>query len=407
MSNAKRPRNATESHFDTLAVRAGQRRSPEGEHNDPLFLTSSFVFDSAAEAAARFSETEVGNIYSRFTNPTVRTFEERLAVLEGGQHCVGTASGMAAILSIGLAVLQAGDRVVCANDLFGSSISLFANYFSKFGVDVVFVSVTDLDAWRGAVNNQTKLVFLESPTNPLNEVADLAAIAEIAHAKGALFAVDNCLCTPALQTPFSFGADIVMHSATKFIDGQGRCVGGAVVTNDEALHKKLVGVLRTAGPSMSPFNAWVFLNGLETLRLRMHAACANALFLAEQLNEHPAVERVYYSGLSNHPQHELAASQQNGYFGAVVSFEVGGDQESAWSVIDATQTLSITANLGDAKSTISHPATTTHGRLKQEERDRAGIRGGLIRIGVGLEDRGDIWGDLVRGLDALSGSSRG
>ena len=387
--------------FDTLAIRAGQHRTAEAEHNDAIFATSSFVFHDAAEAAERFAERAPGNVYSRFTNPTVRCFEERLAALEGGAACVATASGMAAILTTCLALLRAGDHVVAASDLFGSTVSLFANILSRFGVETTFVRLVDLDAWRGAVRPNTRLLFVESPSNPLGEVADIAALANIAHANDALLAVDNCLCTPALQRPFGFGADLVVHSATKYLDGQGRCVGGAVVTRDPAHAKQILGVLRTAGPAMSPFNAWVFLKGLETLRLRMEAHSAAAQSLAEWLEQHPAVEHVYFPGLLSHPQHALAARQQRG-FGGVVSFDVRGGREQAWQVVDSTCLLSITANLGDVKTTITHPATTTHGRLKPEERAAAGIRECLLRVAVGLEDADDIRRDLATGLDSIA-----
>ncbi len=387
--------------FDTRAVRAGQVRTPEQEHNDPIFLTSSFVFDSAAQAAARFSEQEPGNVYSRFTNPTVRTFEERLASLEGGTHCVATASGMSAILATCLSLLKAGDHVVAAHDLFGATVSLFANILSKFGIKFTFVSVTDMEAWKASVGPETKMVFIESPTNPLGEVADLTALAELAHKNNALFVVDNCLCTPVLQRPFEFDADVVIHSATKYIDGHGRCVGGAIVVRDEELRKELFGFLRTAGPSMSPFNAWVFLKGLESLKVRMRACSESALELARWLEAHPAVERVHYPGLKSHPQHALASKQQSAY-GGIVAFEINGGRAEAWQIIDSTKFISITANLGDAKTTITHPASTTHGRLTQEQRDAAGIRDSLIRVAVGLEDVDDIKADLARGLDAIT-----
>ena len=387
--------------FDTLAIRAGQHRTAEGEHNDPIFATSSFVFASAAEAAERFAERSPGNVYSRFTNPTVRAFEERLAALEGGTRCIATASGMSAILSMALTCLRAGDHVVAAGDLFGSTVSLFANILSRYGIRTTFVQVTDLEAWRAAVCGQTRLLFVESPSNPLGEIADLAALAELAHGNDALLVVDNCLCTPALQKPFEFGADMIIHSATKYLDGQGRCVGGAVVTRDEALGKAVFATLRTAGPAMSPFNAWVFLKGLETLRLRMRAHSDAALDLAVWLCAHPAVARVHYPGLADHPQYALACRQQSA-FGGVLSFEVRGGREEAWAVVDATRLLSITANLGDAKSTITHPATTTHGRLRPEERAAAGIGESLLRVSVGLEEPADIRADLARGLDRLA-----
>ncbi len=393
------------SEFDvaTQAVRAGQVRSAEGEHNDSIFMTSSFVFRDAREAAARFAETEPGNVYSRFTNPTVRTFEERLAALEGGEYCVATGSGMGAILTLCLAVLRAGDHVVASRDLFGSTVSLFTKILSKFGIDTTFVALSDLDGWRQALQPQTKLLFLESPSNPLSEVADLAAMEELARGHGALLAVDNVMCTPVLQRPFEYGSDIVVHSATKYLDGQGRCVGGAVVVRDEELYSQLFTVLRTAGPSMSPFNAWVFLKGLETLSLRMYAHSHNAMELAEWLQTHPAVTHVYYPGLSSDPHHALAARQQSA-FGGIVSFTVQGGRSEAWSVIDATRMLSITANLGDTKTTITHPASTTHGRLTDEQRRAADIGEDLIRISVGLEALEDIQADLARGLDAVAGA---
>jgi len=387
--------------FDTRAIRSGQVRTSESEHNDPLFLTSSFVFDNARQAAARFAHEEVGNVYSRFTNPTVRTFEQRLAALEGVEHCIGTSSGMSAVLATCLACLQSGDHIVAAHDLFGSTVSLFANVLSKFGIETTFVPVTDQEAWKQAIRAETRLLFVESPTNPLGDVADIGWLAELAHDNDCLLVVDNCLCTPALQLPFELDADIVIHSATKFIDGQGRCVGGAVLMKDQAIRDLVFGFLRTCGPSMSPFNAWVFLNGLETLSLRMRAHCERALALARRLEEHPAVARVYYPGLESHPQHALAKRQQKA-FGSVVAFEVQGARKEAWSVIDSTRILSITANLGDAKTTITHPASTTHSRITQEQRDLAGIKESLIRVAVGLEDIEDITADLLRGLDALT-----
>lgn len=386
--------------FDTQAVRAGQVRSPEGEHNDAIFATSSFVFENARQAAARFSEEEPGNIYSRFTNPTVRTFEERLAALEGGTRCVATASGMAAILTTCLATLKAGDHVVVSRNVFGSTISLFTKILSKFGIDATFVLMTDFDAWVEALEPRTRWLFVESPSNPHGEVADIAALAELAHSNDCLLVVDNVMCTPALQRPLTLGADIVVHSATKYLDGQGRCVGGAVVVQDEQLGTDLFAVMRTAGPSLSPFNAWVFLKGLETLSLRMKAHSANAQVVAEWLTTHPMVTRVYYPGLGSHPQHQLAERQQ-GAFGGVVAFEVNGGRDAAWTVVDATRFLSITANLGDAKTTITHPATTTHGRLTPEERAAAGIGENLIRVAVGLEDVEDVKSDLKCGLDRL------
>jgi len=383
--------------LQTLAVRAGQIRSNEGEHSEAIFPTSSYVFDSAAHAAARFGGDEPGNIYSRFTNPTVRIFEERLAALEGGQSCVATASGMAAILSTCAALLQTGDHIVSSRSIFGTSTVLFNKYLSRFGIETSYVSLTDLADWEQAIRPSTRLLFLETPSNPLTDVADIAALSQLAKKNNCLLVVDNCFCTPALQQPLKMGADIVIHSATKYLDGQGRCIGGAVVGDSKLVGEEVFGFLRTAGPSMSPFNAWIFLKGLETLALRMKAHCDNAQQLAEFLEAHPAVSRVHYPGLSSHAQHELAARQQTG-FGGVLSFEVKGGKDAAWRLIDATKLLSITANLGDTKSTITHPATTTHGRLTDEERQQAGISDGLIRVSVGLEDIEDIKADLLRGL---------
>jgi O-succinylhomoserine sulfhydrylase len=388
-----------EAGLDTLAVRAGQHRTQEGEHAEALFLTSSFVFTSAAHAAARFGGSEAGNIYSRFTNPTVRNFEERLAALEGGERCVATSSGMAAILATMLGLLSGGDHVVSSRSIFGTTNVLFDKYLKKFGVDTTLVPLTDLAAWRAAIRPQTKLFFLETPSNPLCEVADIAALAELAHAHGILLVVDNCFCTPALQKPLALGADIVIHAATKYIDGQGRCLGGAVVGRHKEMDEVL-GVVRTCGPSMSPFNAWVFLKGLETLRLRMEAHSASALALAEWLQAQPQVAAVYYTGLPSHPQHAIAARQQRA-FGGVLSFEVKGGREAAWRFIDATRLMSITANLGDAKTTITHPGSTTHGRLSPEAKAAAGISEGLIRIAVGLEDIDDIRKDCARGFAAV------
>jgi O-succinylhomoserine sulfhydrylase len=383
--------------FDTLAVRAGQQRTAEHEHAEPIFPTSSYVFDNAAQAAARFKGDEPGNIYSRFTNPTVRTFERRLAALENGEACVATSSGMAAILSTCMALLKSGDHIVSSRAIFGSTVVLFNKYITPFGVDVSYVPLTDLDAWRKAIRKETRILFLETPSNPLTEVADITALAQLAKEHDCLLVVDNCFCTPALQQPLALGANIVIHSATKYIDGQGRCVGGAVVGNKELVGEGVYGFLRTAGPTMSPFNAWVFLKGLETLHLRMKAHSANALQLAQFLDQHPAVDKVYYPGLESHPQHALATRQQSGY-GGVLAFEIKGGQQAAWKVIDNTHLLSITANLGDAKTTITHPATTTHGRLSEAEREEAGIKDGLVRIAVGLEDIEDIKTDLQRGL---------
>ncbi|VXB98836.1 O-succinylhomoserine sulfhydrylase [Pseudomonas sp. 8AS] len=385
--------------FDTLAVRAGQHRGPEGEHGEAMFLTSSYVFRSAADAAARFAGEVPGNVYSRYTNPTVRAFEERIAALEGAEQAVATASGMAAILAIVMSLCSAGDHVLVSRSVFGSTISLFERYLKRFGVQVDYPPLADLAAWEAAFKPNTKLLFVESPSNPLAELVDIAALAEIAHARDALLVVDNCFCTPALQQPLKLGADIIMHSATKYIDGQGRGLGG-VVAGRRAQMEAIVGFLRTAGPTLSPFNAWMFLKGLETLRVRMQAHCASALELAQWLEQQPGIEHVYYAGLPSHPQHELAKRQQSG-FGAVVSFEVKGGKEAAWRFIDATKVISITTNLGDTKTTIAHPATTSHGRLSPQERANAGIRDNLIRVAVGLEDIIDLKADLARGLAAL------
>jgi len=383
--------------FDTRAVRTGHRRTAEGEHGEPIFPTSSYVFESAAQAAARFGGSEPGNIYSRFTNPTVRTFEERLAALEGGDRCVAFASGMSAILATAMSLLKSGDHVVASKAIFGTTTILFQNYLGRFGVETTFVPLTDYAAWQQAVKPNTRLLFIETPSNPLTEVADIARLAGIAHEANALLVVDNCFCTPALQLPLQLGADIVIHSATKYLDGQGRCVGGAVVGDNERVGKDVFGFLRTCGPTMSPFNAWVFLKGLETLKLRMQAHCANAGQLAQWLEQQPGVQRVYYPGLASHPQHALAARQQSGH-GGIVSFDLKGGKEAAWKVVDATRMISITANLGDTKSTITHPATTTHGRLTPEQRAEAGISDGLLRLSVGLEDIEDLKRDLARGL---------
>ncbi|MGK0545226.1 O-succinylhomoserine sulfhydrylase [Halomonas cupida] len=385
--------------IDTLAIRSGHDRTHEQEHGEPIFTTSSFVYGSAAEAARKFGGEEPGNIYSRFTNPTVRTFERRLAAMEGGERCVATSSGMAAILSTALALLSSGDEIVASRSLFGSTVSLFDKYLGKFGIKTRYVELSDLAAWEAAITPATRLLFAETPSNPLSEVADIRALADLAHRHDALLAIDNCFLTPALQRPLALGADLVVHSATKYLDGQGRAIGGAVVGRDKEL-EEVFGVVRTCGPCLSPFNAWIFTKGLETLSLRMQAHAASALALAQWLEAHPAVERVHYSGLESHPQHEVAREQQQG-FGAVLGVEVKGGREQAWSVIDATRMLSITGNLGDAKTTITHPATTTHGRLSDEQKAIAGISDNLIRIAVGLEHLDDIKADLARGLDAL------
>lgn len=388
-----------EYQLDTLALRTGHTRSFEGEHGEPIFLTSSFVYANAAEAAAKFSGQEPGNIYSRFTNPTVAMFEKRLAAIEGAERAVATSSGMAAIMALAMSFLKQGDHVICSRAVFGSTVAMFEKYVAKFGVQVDFVDLTDLSAWENAIQDNTKLLFVESPSNPLAEVADIQALADLAHAHGALLAIDNSFCTPVLQQPIKFGADLVVYSATKYLDGQGRALGGAVV-GSHALLEEVYGYVRTTGPSMSPFNAWVFLKGLETLRLRMREHSSNAQKLAEFLDAHAKVEKVYYAGLSAHVGHELAAKQQTG-FGGIVSFEVQGGREGAWTVIDHTQFISITGNLGDAKSTITHPATTTHGKLSADAKAAAGIREGLIRVSVGLEDIDDIIRDLSRGLDLI------
>jgi len=385
--------------MDTLAVRAGTCTTVEGEHSEALFLTSSYVFRDSKEAAARFSGEQPGNVYSRYSNPTVRAFEERLAAMEEAESAIATSSGMAAILSTCMALLQVGDHVLCSRSVFGTTTMLLSKYLQKFGVAVTFVAPTDYEAWEAAFQPNTRLVFVETPSNPLCEIVDIQRLATLSHAHDCLLVVDNCFCTPALQRPLTLGADLVVHSATKYIDGQGRCLGGAVAGN-KTLTDEILGFIRSAGPSMSPFNAWVFLKGLETLRLRMEAHSRNALEVAQWLNDQPAVEKVFYAGLETHPGHELAAKQQRA-FGGVLSFRVKGGQSEAWQVIDSTQILSLTANLGDAKSTIVHPATTTHGRLSPEQRHEAGITDNLIRLAVGLEDVKDIQQDLHRGLSRL------
>ncbi len=381
---------------ETQAIRIGHRRTPEGEHSEPIFTTSSYVFASAKDAADRFTGKVPGNIYSRFTNPTVRAFEERLAALEGGERCIAVGSGMAAIATMAFGLLKAGDHVVCSRGVFGNTVLLFQNFLGKFGVETTFVDLVDPSAWEGAIRPNTRLLFAETPSNPITEIADIAALARLAHDHGALLAIDNCFCTSALQKPLSLGADLVIHSATKYLDGQGRCVGGAIVGGHELLEKSIYPFLRTGGPSMSPFNAWVFLKGLETLGLRMRAHSENALKLAQWLEAQAWIKRVNYPWLASHPQHDLVRRQQTAG-GGIVSFEVEGGREAAWRLIDSTRLLSITANLGDVKTTITHPATTTHGRLTEAERDTAGIREGLVRIAVGLEAFNDIRDDLARG----------
>ena len=387
--------------FDTLAIRSGHRRTSELEHSEPIFATSSFVFENAAQAAARFAGDEPGNIYARFTNPTTQNFEQRLAAMEGGECCVATASGMAAITSLCIALLQAGDHIVSSRSIFGTTTTLFDKYLPRFGVETSFVNMGDLEDWKKSIRANTRLLFLETPSNPLTEIADIQAIADLAHENNCLLVVDNCFCTPALQRPFEFGADLIVHSATKYLDGQGRIVGGAVIGNKQLVGEEIFGVLRTTGPSMSPFNAWVALKGLETLSLRMKLHSQQAMSVASFLEQHPGVEKVYHPGLESHPQHVLAKSQQYG-FGGVVSFVVKGGRESAWRVIDATQMLSITANLGDVKTTITHPATTTHGRVSEELRSLVGIGEGLIRVAVGLENIEDIIADLSTRTGCLS-----
>lgn len=385
--------------LDTLAIRVGIQRTHEGEHSEPIFATSSYVFGSAAEAAARFAGNSPGNVYSRYTNPSVRIFQDRIAALEGGEAAVATASGMAAILSICMAHLQAGDHIVCSRSVFGTTTVLFSRYMEKFGVSVSIVPLTDLAAWRAAIRPATKLMFLETPSNPLCDIADIAALVKIARESNCLLVVDNCFCTPALQRPLALGADLVIHSATKYLDGQGRCLGGAVVGSFDLIDP-IYGFVRTCGPSMSPFNAWVFTKGLETLRLRMEAHSTNALTLAQYLAECVEVEQVFYAGLPQHPGHELAKQQQRA-FGGVLSFRLKGDKAAAWRFIDAMKIMSLTANLGDTKTTIVHPATTTHGRLSAEDKAASGITDNLIRIAVGLEDPDDLIKDLQRGFAAL------
>jgi O-succinylhomoserine sulfhydrylase len=383
-------------HFDTNAVRAGSLHTEFGENSEAMFLTSSFVFESAAQAAARFGGQEPGNIYARFTNPSVTMFQERLAALEGAEFCVATSSGMSAILACVMGLCSAGDHIVASRSVFGTTVQLFGNILKRWGLETTFVSLTDPAEWEAAVKPNTKLFFVETPSNPLTEICDISLLADLAHRHGAKLVVDNCFCSPALQQPIHLGADIVVHSATKYIDGQGRCLGGAVLGKKDVL-EPVYGFLRTAGPSMSAFNAWVFLKGLETLPLRMEAHSRNALALAQWLEAQPQVARVYYPGLPSHPQHALAKKQQKAG-GGIVSFDLKGGKDAAWKLIDATQLLSITANLGDVKTTITHPATTTHSRVSAEARTLAGIGDGLVRIAVGLENVEDIQRDLERGL---------
>lgn len=386
--------------LETLALHTGIHRSQFNEHSEALYLTSSFVFDSAAQAAARFSGAEPGNIYSRFTNPTVTAFEERLAALEGAETCVATSSGMSAILACVMGLLSAGDHVIASRSLFGATVNLFNNILTRFNIETTFVSATNVAAWEAAVKPSTKLFFIETPSNPLTEISDIAALAAVAKKAGAWLAVDNCFCSPALQRPLDLGADLVIHSATKYLEGQGRVLGGAVLgKRDLLMEQGVFGFLRTAGPSLSPFNAWVILKGMETLKIRMDAHSANALQIARWLEAQPGVARVHYPGLPSHPQYELAKRQQK-TGGGIVSFELEKGKEAAWRVVDSVRLISITANLGDTKSTLTHPATTTHARISQESRDAAGITDGLLRIAVGLESVKDLKADLTRGLTA-------
>ncbi len=385
---------------ETLALHTGIHRSQFNEHSEAMYLTSSFVFESAAQAAARFSGKDSGNIYSRFTNPTVTAMQERLAVLEGAEACVATSSGMSAILACVLGLLSAGDHIIASRSLFGTTVNLFANIFNRFNIETTFVSATDINEWHSAVKPNTKLLFLETPSNPLTEISDISALAAIAKRANAWLVVDNCFCTPILQKPLELGADLVIHSATKYLDGQGRVLGGAVLgKRDLLMDGGIFSFLRTAGPTLSAFNAWVILKGLETLKIRMDAHSTHAMEIARWLEVQPGVSRVFYPGLTSHPQHDLAKRQQK-TGGGIVTFEVKGGKEAAWRVIDNTRLISITANLGDAKSTITHPATTTHGRVSQEARDAAGISDGLLRVAVGLESPQDIKADLARGLSS-------
>ena len=400
MSDKKRaPLDIKNLQTDTLGVRAGVRRTEFNEHSEAMFLTSSFCFDSAADAAHGFANAEKGFIYSRFTNPTVAMFQDRLAAMEGGQACIATSSGMSAIMTVAMSHLQAGDHVVCSRSVFGATIQLFTAILGKFGIETTYVDMSDLGSWQAAVKPNTKLFYLETPSNPLTEVADIAGIAKIAKAANALYVVDNCFCTPALQKPLELGADVVIHSATKYLDGQGRVLGGAVVGTEEFILGKVFPYVRTSGPTLSAFNAWVILKGLETLNLRVEKQSQSALELAEWLEKQPAVERVYHPGLKSHPQYELAKAQQK-MGGPILSFTLKGGKEAAWKVIDGTKLLSITANLGDTRTTITHPATTTHVRVTPEARAAAGITDSLVRIAVGLENIEDIKNDLLTGLKA-------
>ena len=387
---------------ETLAVRAGIERSQFGEHSEALYLTSSFVFKSAAQAAARFANQEPGNIYESFTNPTVTVFEQRLAALEGAECCIATSSGMAAILSCVMGLLKAGDHIVCSSSVFGATVTLLGTIMKRFGIETTFISGTEIPAWAAAVKPSTRMLYLETPSNPLTDVYDIAALAAVARQAGALLVVDNCFCTPVLQRPLDLGADVVIHSATKYLDGQGRTLGGAVLGKKSVIYEGIFGFLRAAGPSLSPFNAWVILKGLETLRIRIEAQSASAMVLARWLESQPVIEHVYYPGLPSHPHYALAGRQQKGP-GAIVSFNVKGGKEAAWRIVDQTRLISITANLGDTKTTITHPASTTHGRISPEARAAAGIGDGLLRVAVGLENVEDLKADLARGLAELRG----
>ncbi|MDM0071080.1 O-succinylhomoserine sulfhydrylase [Variovorax sp. J31P207] len=394
-------------HRDTLAVRTALERSQYGENSEALFLTSSFVQPDAETSARRFAGTEEGFTYTRTSNPTVASFEQRLAALEGTEAAIGASSGMGAILMMCMGLLRAGDHVVCSRSVFGSTLNLIGREFGKFGVETTFVSQTDVAEWKAAIRPTTKLLFAETPTNPLTDVCDIRALADLAHGAGALLAVDNCFCSPALQRPTELGADLVIHSGTKYLEGQGRVLAGAICGSAKLINEVFGPVVRTAGMALSPFNAWVVLKGLETLGIRMQAHCAGALALAQWLETQPGVARVYYPGLASHPQHELAMRQQSGLGGAVVSFDVEGSgpeasRTNAFHVIDSTRVLSITANLGDTKTTITHPATTSHGRLTEAQRQAAGIGQGLIRVAVGLDHIDDIKADLLRGLSTLA-----
>ena len=383
----------------TLACRSGQYQTAEMEQSEALFLTSSFCFESAAQAAARFAGEEDGNVYSRFTNPTVRAFERRLAALEGGERCIATASGMSAIMSLVMSLLSAGDSIVASRSVFGTTVNLFGNVLPRFGVETRFVDLSDESSWEQAITPDTRMLFLETPSNPLTEIADLDRLSALARDHGCLLVVDNCFCTPVLQRPLTLGADIVIHSATKYLDGQGRCLGGAIVGGKELLESKVFPFLRSAGPSLSPFNAWVFLKGLETLDIRMQRHCDNALAIAQWLSEHGRVRRVHYPGLASHPQHAIALRQQRG-FGGIVSFEVE-DRAAAWHIVDSLNLFSITANLGDTKSIVTHPASTTHGRLSAEERASMRVSEGLLRLSIGLENSDDLIADLNQALAGI------